>query len=102
MLPRAAIQLYESAAWWAENRSVEQAARWLGEIETAIAGLASEADRYPKAPESEAFEFSLYQMNFGISAHPTHPVIFSFDETRVVVYAIRHLSQTDFSPRNLE
>ncbi|MEQ1825062.1 MAG: hypothetical protein ABL921_03925 [Pirellula sp.] len=35
ILPRATSQLLESASWWAENRSVAQAARWLTEIRLA-------------------------------------------------------------------
>ncbi len=102
LLPRARIQLYESASWWAENRSVTQAARWLGEIETAIAALASEAERHPLAREAEAFEFALHQMNFGVSGSATHRVLFSFDDARVLVYAVRHLSQAELKSGDLE
>ncbi len=91
------MQLYESASWWAEHRSVIQANRWLAEIETAIAGLSSEAGRHPLAREAESFSFPLHQLNFGVSGSATHRVIFSFDDARVLVYAVRHLSQTDLS-----
>ena len=101
ILPRATIQLYESAAWWAENRSVAQAARWLSEIESAIEGLADSAPRHPLARETVAFDFALHQMNFGVSSVPTHRVLFSFDDTRVLVYAVRHLSQTDLKSGDL-
>ena len=102
ILPRASIQLYESASWWAENRSVAQAARWLVEIESAIAGLASETDRHPLAREAEAFDFPLHQMNFGVSRRPTHRVLFAFDDARVIVYAVRQLSQSDLTPVDVE
>lgn len=102
LLPRATVQLYESASWWAENRSVTQAARWLVEIESAIAGLASEAERHPLAREAEAFDFPLHQLNFGVAGRSTHRVLFSFDDARVLVYAVRHLSQADLSPADVQ
>ncbi len=102
ILPRATIQLYESAAWWATNRSPNQAARWLVKIEETIQSLADSAQRYPLAQESDAFEFRLHQMNFGVSKCPTHRILFSFDDTQVVEYAIRHLSQEDITQDDLE
>ena len=95
LLPRATIQLYESASWWAENQSIAQAARWMTEIESAIAGLVSDAERHPLAREADAFDFPLHQLNFGVSGRLTHRVLFSFDDARVLVYAVRHLSQAD-------
>lgn len=95
ILPRATIQLYESASWWAKNHSVAQAVRWLSGIEAAIRALADTAPQHPLARESTAFDFPLHQMNFGVSHKPTHRVLFSFDDSRVLVYAVRHLSQAD-------
>jgi len=102
ILPRATDQLYESAAWWATNRSVAQAARWLAEIEDAIQGLADTAARHPLARESDAFDFPVHQCNFGVSKKPTHRVLYSFDDAQVLVYAIRHLPQSDLSPGEIE
>ncbi|WP_146392561.1 type II toxin-antitoxin system RelE/ParE family toxin [Allorhodopirellula solitaria] len=101
ILPRATSQLYESASWWAENHSVAQAARWLSGIESAIRALADTAPRHPLAPESAAFDFPLHQMNFGVSSKSTHRVLFSFDDARVLVFAVRHLSQSDVSSDDL-
>jgi len=96
------MQLYESASWWAENRSIAQATRWLAEIESAIAGLSSEAGRHPLASEAESFKFPLHQINFGVSGSTTHRVLFSFDDARVLVYAVRHLSQADLKSDDIE
>lgn len=79
-----------------------QAARWLSEIETAIQGLAETATMHPLACESDAFDFPLHQMNFGVSRKPTHRVLFSFDDARVLVYAVRHLSQDDLNSGDIE
>lgn len=64
-------------------------------IESPIAGLVSDAERHPLAREADAFDFPLHQLNFGVSGRPTHRVLFSFDDARVVVYAVRHPSQAD-------
>lgn len=72
-----------------------QAAGWLSEIEAAIQGLADTASMHPLACESGAFDFPLHQLNFGVSRKPTHRVLFSFDDARVLVYSVRHLSQDE-------
>ena len=95
------MQLYESAIWWAENRSVAEAARWLAEIESKIESLVEDAEQYSLARESSAFSFPLHQMNFGVSNKPTHRVLFSVTETQVLVYAIRHLAQQNVSPDDI-
>lgn len=101
VLPRAKRQLENAAQWWADNRSREEAAHWLEGMESAILGLAQDAERFPLAPESAAFDFPLRQMNFGVSRHPTHRVLFSIQHERVLVYAVRHLSQQDLTPYDL-
>ena len=101
LLPKARIQLLEAATWWAEHRSVEQAARWLREIEAAIQDLGINADQYSLARESAEFNFEVRQMNFGLSQSRTHRVLFSIHENRVLVYAVRHLAQQDLSAGDL-
>jgi plasmid stabilization system protein ParE len=81
---------------------VVQASQWLAEIETAIQGLADTAPRHPLAREADAFDFPVHQMNFGVSNKPTHRILYSFDDAQVLVYAIRHLSQSDLSPEEIE
>lgn len=71
-------------------------------MESAIARLAHDAQRHPLAAEAEAFDFPLYQMNFGVSGRATHRVLYSFDDANVLVYAVRHLSQSDVTPEGIE
>ena len=98
ILPRATVQLYEASLWWATNRSVAQAARWLAEIEGTIQGLSDTAPRHPLARESDAFDFSVHQCNFGVLNKPAHRILYSFDNSQVLVYSVRHLSQSDLPP----
>ncbi len=101
ILPRAKRQLYDAALWWADHRSLAEASRWLEGIESAIQSLEQDAQRFPLASESAAFDFPLHQMNFGLSGHPTHRVLFFIGDDRVLVYAIRHLAQAELTPDDL-
>ena len=102
ILPRASVQLYESASWWATNRSVAQAALWLAKIETSIQGLADTGPRHPLAREAEAFDFPVHQLNFGVSNIPTHRILYSCDDSQILIYAIRDLSQSDLMPDEID
>ncbi len=45
--PKAKIELYSDAYWWALHRDAEQAARWLEGFEKAIERLARDPKRHP-------------------------------------------------------
>jgi plasmid stabilization system protein ParE len=53
LLPRAKLQLYDAALWWAEHRSTEQAVQWLDGLEAALRGLANAPERWPLASDFE-------------------------------------------------
>ena len=100
--PKAKIQTTENAVWWSENRSLDEAIRWLIVIESAINGLAENAERHPLARESESFDIQVRQLNVGISGKRTHRILFSIHDDRVVVYAVRNLAQRDITPDDLK
>ena len=93
LLPRAKIQLCNSALWWAEHRSTEQAVRWLAGFEAALQLLAHNPERWPLASESDAVPFEIREMTYGLGRHKTHRAVFEIRQQEVVVYAIRHLAQ---------
>ena len=93
LLPRAKLQLYNSALWWAENRSTEQAVRWLDGFEAALQLLAHNPERWPLAAECNAVSFEIREMTFGLGRHKTHRAVFEIHQHEVIVYAIRHLAQ---------
>ena len=90
---RAELQLYDSALWWAENRSTEQAVRWMEQLQAAIERLAENADQWPLAPESDLLPFDARQLVFGLSGKKTHRAIFEIRDDTVFVHIIRHLAQ---------
>ena len=98
LLPRAKLQLFNSALWWAEQRSAEQAVRWLEGFEAALQLLAHNPERWPLASESDAAPFEIREMNYGLGRHKTHRAVFEIRQHEVVVYAIRHLAQDNLNP----
>ena len=98
LVPRAKIQLCNSALWWAEHRSAEQAVRWLEGFEAALQLLSHNPERWPLASEDDAVPFEIREMTYGLGRHKTHRAVFEIRQHEVVVYAIRHLAQDTLNP----
>ena len=94
---RAELQLYTNALWWAENRSTEQAARWLDRFQRELRSLSDDPNQWPLAPESEVLSFVARQMPYGLARRKTHRAIFEVRGNEVIVHAIRHLAQEALS-----
>ena len=90
---RAKKELYEAALWWAENRSTEQAIRWMEGFEAAIKSLAQGAERQPLVSEASTFPRELQQLIYGLGRRKTHRAVFEIRDYKVFVYTIRHLAQ---------
>lgn len=101
VFPRAKRQLLDQAVWWSENRSLDQALRWLAGFERALASLANNPQRCALARESEDFDFAVRELRYGLKNRPTHRAIFEVRGAEVLVYAVRHLSQRDVTPEDL-
>ena len=52
---KAHAQLEGAYEWWAENRSLEQAARWYNALADAVLTLAENPQRCPRSAESGVF-----------------------------------------------
>lgn len=100
---RAKLQMATAAAWWAEHRSQEQAARWLDGFEAAIASLHSDPLHHPLARENALYElpYPVRQLNFGLGRKPTHRALFEVRGNAVYVVSIRHLAQDDVTAADL-
>lgn len=101
ILPQAKRQLLDQALWWSENRSVEQAFRWLEGFEKALASLAHQPDRCALVRENEAFEFAVRELHYGIRGKATHRAVFAVRSDEVIVYSVRHLAQADLTPEEI-
>src|SRR5688572_18533121 len=95
---KASGQLEAAALWWSQHRSAEQAQQWYDGFIVALGSLATNPQRFPLAPEHEAFPIELRQLTYGHGRKKTHRAVFVIRRDRVVVYAVRHLAQGDISP----
>lgn len=101
---KARLQFTQSALWWAEHRSSDQAARWLDGFDDAIKALAENPDKHGTSRENDLYDFAypVHQLLFGISSKPTHRALFQIRGDTVYVVAVRHLSQRDVTPEDME
>ena len=94
---KAKQQLVACARWWAENRDVEQAARWLIGFEEAIDSLGTNPEQHGLARENNFYElpYPVRQLLYGLGRKPTHRAVFEVRGDTVYVVSIRHLAQDD-------
>lgn len=98
---RAAREIEAATAWWAKERSVEQAQRWFQGIRAAIAGLSTSPERCPIVAEQNVLPYEVRELHYGIASRPTHRVVFTILRQTVVVLTIRHTSRGDLRPEAL-
>ncbi len=87
---RAAREIEDAAAWWARERSIEQAERWYQDIRAAIARLADSPKRWAIAAEGKQLPYEVRELHFGLASKPTHRVLFTIVGETVLVLTVRH------------
>lgn len=75
--------------WWSENRSIDQANRWLVEIDRMIYALRSTADRHTFAIEPALRSANIRQAPFGLRGSQTHRVLYRIEGDEVVIFRVR-------------
>lgn len=98
---RAVAEIREAMEWWRDNRSTEQAARWISEIFPAIDALQDDPERFPLAAETELHPQGLRQLLFGVGRSITHRVIFTIDGSEVWVLTVRHVARRELRAEDL-
>ena len=98
---QAARDIEDAAAWWARERSVEQAERWYQGIRNAIANLATSPARWPIGEERDRFAYEIRERRFGLGSKPTHRVIFTIVRETVLVLTVRHLARQALRPEDV-
>lgn len=83
----------ENHQWWSENRSAEQAVRWLEGIYAAMWRLAESADRQPLATEIVLAKAGIKQAAFGLGRRPSHRIFFGIKNEQVTVFRVRAFKQ---------
>lgn len=90
--PLAESDMQSAVNWWKEHRSAAESEVWymglLAEIQTL-----TEIPTRCRPVQSEAFAVPIRQLLYGVSAKPTHRILFGLNETTVTIYRILHTSQ---------
>lgn len=95
-------QLLAAAKWWSQNRSTEQAARWLSKFAATIEAIGDRPLRYPLAWESQFSAEDIRELLFGLGRRPTHRALFVVRSNLVYVFAVRHVSQEPLGPESID
>jgi plasmid stabilization system protein ParE len=98
---QAAREIEEAAAWWASERSAEQAQRWYGGIRQAVAGLGASPERCPITPERDEFPYEIRESYYVLRSKPTHRIVFTILSKTVLVLSVRHVSRGPLRPADL-
>jgi plasmid stabilization system protein ParE len=80
--------------WYAENYSIDFAARWYDGLTLAIRSLSRNPTRFSVARESHTFPNEIREMLFG-RRRQKHRVLFAISQDEVVVLHIRHSARCD-------
>ncbi len=89
--------ILSNAVWWAENRSVEQARRWLVEARRTTEDLPRTAPSCPLSRENGRPEFKveLRDKLFGLGRGNTHRIVFTMTDKVIYVLTVRSTRQDD-------
>jgi plasmid stabilization system protein ParE len=96
------LQIAKAAQWWADHRSLDQASRWLDEIELAIEGLTNSYMHHSIAPESNSFPTEVRQLLFGTGRSYTHRVLYQIHEDAVAIVAVLHRAQGAIERKDIQ
>jgi plasmid stabilization system protein ParE len=98
---RAEADIEQAFAWWRDNRSKEEASRWLDGVYPAIDSLSRMPERCARVTEVRQPRENLRQLLFGIGRKPTHRVIFRVLSDRVEVLRVLHVSRPPINLKDL-
>ena len=88
--------------WWRDNRSREQADRWYDGIYPAIDTLRTMPLGCSLAHDQDAYDGELRQLLFGIGRRATHRILFTIEESTVVILRVLHHAQQDRTSNNFD
>jgi plasmid stabilization system protein ParE len=97
---QAAYEMEESALWWAQEKSAEQASNWYDGIRQSVAALADNPEQWPLSVENADFDYPLREILYGLGSRPTHRAVFTIVKQTVVVLSVRHAAQDRLRPED--
>lgn len=96
-------ELHKITDWYrAESGSEKVAQKWFHGILAALDTLRENPLQYGLAHESDDFPFELRQLLYGSGKRITHRALFRIDGDVVQVLTVRHVSQDDITPDDVD
>ena len=93
ILPRADADIETNARWWAENHSVEQAARGLNAIHEQLRSLSLFPQRNGLSAENDEFPYEIRDKLLELGSRPSYRAVFTIKEDVVYVLTVRRAAQ---------
>ncbi len=89
--------LRQACKWWVRNRSSEQADQWFHGFSEAVRSVSENPERFPPAHEDGAFSSELQHFSYGLGKHPTHRVLFTLEDDKLLILRVRNLARKWFA-----
>ncbi|MBL8816785.1 MAG: type II toxin-antitoxin system RelE/ParE family toxin [Planctomyces sp.] len=102
ILPQAKEDLRRNAAWWAENHSVEQAARWLDAIQSQLESIMNSPESYSLSAENDEFPYEIRDKLLGLGTRPSHRAVFTIKDDTIFVLTVQRSAQDVLRPSDVE
>lgn len=102
ILPRAEVDIEANARWWAENHSIEQAARWIDAMHEQLKSLAEFPESHGLSAETSEFPYEIRDKLLGLGSRPSYRAVFTISEGAVFVLTVRRASQDVLRPEEVD
>ncbi len=102
ILPQAKEDVQRNAAWWAENHSSEQAARWLDAIQSQLESIVDFPESHALATEHDEFPYEIRDKLLGLGSRPSYRAVFTIKDDTIFVLTVRRSAQDILRPSDVE
>lgn len=92
-----AVNDFQLISTWYAAKSIVAEAKWIAAVEKALDLLERNPLQFARVLDADLQSLHLQQFNLGVGRRLTHRMVFAIRPKKVVVYAIRHLSQAELT-----
>ncbi|WP_197439832.1 type II toxin-antitoxin system RelE/ParE family toxin [Calycomorphotria hydatis] len=102
VMPKARRQIEQITQWYHEQASSDVAETWYSGLVDSLDALTERPDRFDLAREDDAVPFELRAMLYGSGKKRNYRVLYTIQDTEVVVLAVRHVARRDLTIDDLQ
>jgi len=102
ILPRAEADLIRNAQWWALRHSAEQAAHWFDTVQIQLQTLEDFPESNGLSSENGTFPYEIRNKLLGLGSRRRYRAVFTIRNETVYVLTIRHGSQGELRPDDVD